>query len=774
VAKGNLVVVESAAKARTIEKFLGRQYRVLACMGHVRDLPKSALGVDVEHDFTPKYLIPKEKKEVVKSLKSEAKEAQTIYLATDPDREGEAIAWHLVTALGLEDRPVRRIEFHEITRGAVRDALAHPRQIDRQRVDAQQARRVVDRLVGFKLSPLLWAKVRPGLSAGRVQSVALRLIVDREQEIEAFVPVEYWSLEADLAKAADNGSRARGDAFRAAAIEREGVKLALQNQGQADEVVLDLEQASFRVRDVRRSERQRNPAAPFTTSTLQQEASRKLSFTARQTMRVAQQLYEGVDVGTRETAGLITYMRTDSVTVADSALSEVRELIGQKYGADYLDEKPRVHRTRSRLAQEAHEAIRPTVASRLPDDVKQYLTRDQFRLYDLIWKRFVASQMASARFDVTTVDIDAAAEGRPRYLFRTTGSVLRFPGFLSVYAEGRDDGEADDDSRQRLPELENGTPLDLLELLPEQHFTQPPPRYTEATLVKMLEEKGIGRPSTYAPTLSTLMDRQYVERLERRFEPTELGRIVNRLLVENFPDIVDVEFTANLEEKLDDVARGEQAWVPLVRTFYEPFGERVEQASVGIERLKVPPEQTDQPCEKCGRFMEIKLGKYGKFLACPGFPACRNAKPILTKTGVLCPTCGGDLVERRGGKARRLFFGCANYPTCSFSTWSRPLPESCPRCGGVQVEAGREKIRCLTCEPEPEKRRAASATRRAAAEDGRNGAATAALVSSANGASNGATVVRRTTRATPKRAAAKSTIKRTKGEKKLVSRSRTS
>jgi DNA topoisomerase I len=769
VAKGNLVVVESAAKARTIEKFLGRQYRVLACMGHVRDLPKSALGVDVEHDFTPKYLVPKEKKEVVKNLKAEAKTAQTIYLATDPDREGEAIAWHLVSALGLGDKPVRRIEFHEITRGAIQDALTHPREIDLQRVDAQQARRVLDRLVGFKLSPLLWAKVRPGLSAGRVQSVALRLIVDREDEIEAFVPVEYWSLEADLAKVPANGRHTRADTFRAAAIERDGVKLALVNQEQADQVVGDLEQATYRVRDVRRSERQRHPAAPFTTSTLQQEASRKLGFSARQTMRVAQQLYEGVDVGTRETVGLITYMRTDSVTVATSALDEVRELIGQKYGPDYLDPQPRIHRTRSRLAQEAHEAIRPTQATRLPDDLKERLTREQFRLYDLVWKRFVASQMASARFDVTSVDIDAAAPDRPAYLFRTTGSVLRFPGFLAVYTEGRDDGEVDDDGKQRLPALVASEPLDLLKLLPEQHFTQPPPRYTEATLVKMLEEKGIGRPSTYAPTLSTIMARQYVERIDKRFHPTELGRIVNRLLVDNFPDIVDVEFTVNLEEKLDGVARGEQAWVPLVRGFYEPFGQRVEQASVGLERQKVPPEPTDQPCEKCGLFMEIKLGKFGKFLACPGFPVCRNAKPILNKTGAFCPTCGGDLVERRGGKAKRLFFGCANYPTCNFSSWSRPVPEPCPKCGGLQVEAGRDKLRCLSCEPEPEQRRIASATRRGSADGGRNG-----VVASAGAVNGIAAAARRESRATTRRVVKKIvSTKRPKGEK-VVSRARTS
>jgi DNA topoisomerase-1 len=748
VAKGNLVVVESAAKARTIEKFLGRQYAVRACLGHVRDLPKSALGVDVEHDFKPKYLVPKEKKEVVKSLKSEAKAAQTIYLATDPDREGEAIAWHLVSALGLEDKPVRRIEFHEVTKSAVQDALAHPRVIDERRVDAQQARRVLDRLVGYRLSPLLWAKVRPGLSAGRVQSVALRLIVDREREIEQFVAEEYWSLEAELAKQLTGGRRLKSDLFRAALTQRQGEKIELKTEADTQAVMADLDGAAYRVADVRHSQRSRNPAAPFTTSTLQQEASRKLGFTARRTMAVAQQLYEGVDVGQRETVGLITYMRTDSVAVAESAVQEVRELIVRKYGQDLLAPTPQVYRTRARLAQEAHEAIRPTLAAREPEQIVSRLTRDQARLYELIWKRFVASQMAPARFDVTTVEIDAQAEARPRYRFRVTGSIMRSPGFLSLYIEGRDDGEVDEEGRPRLPELAPGELLDLLQLLPEQHFTQPPPRYTEATLVKMLEEKGIGRPSTYAPTLSTIMDRQYVERVDKRFEPTELGRVVNDLLVEHFPNIVDVEFTAGMEEQLDDVARGEQAWVPIVRDFYQPFEARVEQLSADLPRVKVPAEITDERCEKCGEPMAIKLGKYGRFLACTGFPNCRNAKPILNKTGAACPECGGDLVERRGGKARRLFFGCANYPACNFSTWSRPSLEACPRCGGLQVEAGRERLRCLRCEPEPEQRRAAASRRPATATAATEG---------------GKSAPRRSTRTTTRRTAARPSGARPKG-----------
>lgn len=703
--KANLVVVESAAKARTIEKFLGKRYTVRACLGHVRDLPKSTLGVDVEHDFAPKYLIPREKREIVNRLKEEARNAERIYLATDPDREGEAIAWHLVSALELDNRRVKRIEFHEITKSAIQAALAHPRDIDDRRVNAQQARRVLDRLVGYRLSPLLWAKVRRGLSAGRVQSVALRLVVDREREIEAFVSQEYWSIEAELARRGERRRRTKRDLFRAALVERNGEKVDLKTEADARAIVQDLENSEFRVLTVRRSERSRNPAAPFTTSTLQQEASRKLGFTAQRTMRVAQQLYEGVDIGAGETVGLITYMRTDSTNVAQSAVEEVRQVIAARYGAEFLEPKPRVYKTRSRLAQEAHEAIRPTLAARTPEELRPYLSAEQFKLYDLIWKRFVASQMASAKFDVTTVEIEATAAGRPTYRLRATGSVLKFAGFLSVYSEGRDDNEVDDEARQPLPELNAGDPLDLVRVIPEQHFTQPPPRYTEATLVKALEEKGIGRPSTYAPILQTIQERHYVEKIDRRFHPTELGKIVNDLLVENFPKIVDVDFTANLEEKLDDVARGEQDWVPVVRDFYEPFEARLEQVSADLPRVSVPAELTDEQCEKCGKPMAIKLGRYGRFLACTGFPECRNAKPLLQKIGVACPECGGDLVERRGGKSRRLFYGCAHYPTCNFRTWARPVAEPCPRCGYLQVEAGKDKLRCLKCEPVPDQRR---------------------------------------------------------------------
>jgi DNA topoisomerase-1 len=710
----NLVIVESAAKARTLEKFLGRNFSVRASMGHVRGLPKSKLGVKVEDEFSPEYVVPKEKREIVKKLKEQAKGAAVVFLATDPDREGEAIAWHLVQAIGLDrdSRQVRRVEFHEVTRNAVLEAIAHPREIDSQRVSAQQARRVLDRLVGYKLSPILWRKVRRGLSAGRVQSVAVRMIVEREREIQDFQPEEYWSLEAELAKRSLTRRRSP-QTFRAALVEKEGEKAELGSHEDVARILADLEGAAYRVTDVRQREQTRNPAAPFTTSTLQQEASRKLNFTAKRTMAVAQQLYEGVELGGKEGVGLITYMRTDSTNVASTALDEARQFIGRQYGPELLPDGPRVYRTRSRLAQEAHEAIRPTSVFRVPGEVKPYLTSEQFRLYDLIWKRFVASQMASAVFDVTTVDVEAASPGRPRYLFRATGSRLKFAGFISIYREGRDDDEVDDEGRAPLPPLESGEQLDLLQLLPEQHFTQPPPRYSEATLVKSLEEKGIGRPSTYAPTISTIQERGYVQRLDRRLFPTELGMLVNDLLVEHFAEIVDVDFTAVMEDKLDEIARGERPWVPVVREFYTPFEQDVERANEVIPKVSVPAEVTDERCEKCGRPMAIKIGRFGKFLACTGFPECRSAKAILSKIGVSCPKCGSELVERRSRKGR-LFYGCSGYPQCDWVSWNRPVNEPCPRCGGLQVIVAKDKLRCLSCEGEPEpvpRRRAAAAGR---------------------------------------------------------------
>jgi DNA topoisomerase-1 len=695
----NLVIVESPAKARTIQKFLGRDFHVDASMGHVRDLPKSALGVDPEHDFAPKYVIPRDKSKIVKELKERAKESQAIYLATDPDREGEAIAWHLATAIGADSKPVRRIEFHEITKEAILRAVKSPRLIDMKRVEAQQARRILDRLVGYNLSPLLWKKVRRGLSAGRVQSVAVRLVVEREREIESFNPVEYWTVEAELAKKPGKGARGKRSIFKAALVQAMGKKPELANEEDAENVLADLKQASYQVADVRVKEQTRAPAPPFTTSTLQQEAGRKLGFTAKRTMAVAQQLYEGLDVGADGEVGLITYMRTDSTQIAETAIHEVRRFIGEKYGVENVPEAPRAYRAKSKLAQEAHEAIRPTSVFREPARIKQHLTTDQFKLYDLIWKRFVACQMASARYEVTTVDVAAqGVQTKGDYLFRANGSLVVFPGFLSLYREGRDDDGQDEDAQKPLPDLAQGEDLNLIKLLSDQHFTQPPPRYSEATLVKALEEKGIGRPSTYAPILSTIQERGYVERVEKRLQPTELGRLVNDLLVENFPDVIDVDFTANMEEKLDDVASGEREWVPVIRDFYGPFHEEIEKAGESIERVKIEPEPTDEVCEKCGRQMVIRMGRFGKFIGCSGFPECRNAKPLLKKIGVACPECGAELVERQT-KKRRTFYGCSRYPECKWTSWQRPVPKPCPQCGGLMVEVGKGEPKCIRCGP---------------------------------------------------------------------------
>ncbi|HZT07366.1 MAG TPA: type I DNA topoisomerase [Chloroflexota bacterium] len=692
-----LVIVESPTKAKTIGKYLGRDYHVLASLGHVRDLPKSKLGVDLDRDFQPQYLIPREKSKTVKELRSEAQRADEIFVATDPDREGEAIAWHLVETIDPGDRPVRRVEFHEITKNAVLAAMANPRAIDAKRVDAQQARRILDRLVGYQISPLLWKKVRRGLSAGRVQSAALRMTVEREREIAAFEPVEYWSIDAELAKRAAT-RRGQPRSFVAGLIEVNGQKAEMPDEQSASAIVRDLEGAGYVVDAIRRREQQRNPPAPFTTSTLQQEASRKLGFTAKRTMMVAQQLYEGIDLADGEGVGLITYMRTDSTNVAQSAIVEARQYIEERHGREMVSETPRTYQTRSRLAQEAHEAIRPTSAYRTPDDVRQFLSRDQARLYELIWKRFIATQMASARIEITTVEVLASREGSSnRYRFRASGSVVLFAGFLSLYTETRDeDAVALDEDRKPLPPLDQGEALDLVDLKPEQHFTQPPPRYTEASLVKALEERGIGRPSTYAPILSTLQDRGYVMRVDRRLEPTELGMLVNDLLVEHFPEVVDVDFTANMEERLDDIAQGRRNRVPVLREFYGPFSATLAAAEQEMERVTPPVELADEVCEKCGRQMVVKLGRFGKFIACPGFPACRNAKPFLVKIGVPCPECESEIVERRTRK-RRVFYGCSRYPECEWTSWSRPLRAPCPTCGGLLVEAGRNRAKCTVC-----------------------------------------------------------------------------
>ena len=727
-----LVIVESPAKARTVGQILGSKYVVAASMGHVRDLPKSTLGVDTEQEFTPKYLTMRDKKELVDGLKTAGAKAAEIFLATDPDREGEAISWHLQAAAGWDKnpKPPKRVVFHEITKQAVEEAFEHPREIDMELVNAQQARRILDRLVGYEISPLLWLRVQLGLSAGRVQSVALRMIVEREREITAFVPQEWWSLEAELHK----GSHppVKPNLFTATLHSAKGArrKLSIGDEDSARSLESELKGAAYSVDGVEKKPRRQRPAPPFITSTLQQDAGRKLRFTAQRTMALAQQLYEGLNVGSDGSVGLITYMRTDSVNVAESAVREARDYIRGRYGKEYTPDKPRAYRTRSKNAQEAHEAIRPTAIGRTPQAMAAYLDRDQLRLYTLIWERMVASQMADALLEATTVEIDAqcVAPSDSVYRFRATGSVLKFPGFRAVYLEGRDD--ATDGDENALPELIAGDALVNRNLEAKQHFTQPPPRFTEATLIREMEEKGIGRPSTYAPTIATLVEREYVEREQRRLQPTELGFTVTDLLTERFADVMDLNFTARMEEDLDSVAQGEMDWVPMLREFYGPFHQAVSEAEQAFsptcdkcERPMImkmgrfgrflactgypecqnirnmrnnadrpPDEETDEVCEKCERPMVIKTGRYGRFLACTGYNAddnpCDNRRNIIKSSGVPCPKCGGDLVERRSRKSGRPFWGCANYPKCDFLVNTQPLPTPCPQCDGMLVDCG--------------------------------------------------------------------------------------
>ncbi len=695
-----LVIVESPTKARTVGRFLGRNYVVEASVGHIRDLPANRLGVDVEHDFTPRYVIPEKKKDVVKKLRSQVRDVDDVYLATDPDREGEAISWHLAETLNLKDaRRVHRVEFHEITRDAIRRAFASPRAINMRLVEAQQARRILDRLVGYSLSPLLRRKIsKRGLSAGRVQSVAVRLIVDREREIENFVAQEYWTIDVELSKLKE-GSRTRSRSFVAKLIQIEGRKLELNDETAATGVVDGLKRSSFVVVDVRQRDVSRHPSAPFTTSTLQQEASRKLGFSAKRTMAVAQQLYEGVSLKGEGNVGLITYMRTDSTNVAASAQSEALEYVKRVYGQEYVPEPPNVYRTKAKGAQEAHEAIRPTSIERTPDAIKGELSQDQLRLYRLIWQRMLASQMESAVYDSVTVDVAAGpASGDRPYLLRATGSTVKFKGFTAVYTEGHDDGDEDDQEKQHpLPKLDVGEALKLHDVRPEQHFTQPPPRYTDATLVKTLEENGVGRPSTYAPTLSTIQERGYVERSGRQLRPTELGKLVTDLLAEHFPDVIDVSFTADMEEKLDEIANDGVPWVGVLSAFYGPFEETLRQADEQMPSVSIAPELAGENCDKCGHPMLIKFGRFGKFIACSNYPACRNTKSFVVKVGVRCPSCHeGELVEKRTRRGR-LFFSCSQYPTCEFALWQRPLSTPCPKCGGLLVEAGRNEARCHEC-----------------------------------------------------------------------------
>ena len=661
----SLVIVESPAKARTISKLLGRNYVVKASQGNVRDLPRSQLGVDIENGYTPKYITIRGRGPILQELRKTQKQVDRVLLATDPDREGEAISWHLAQVLNLDPNEPIRIEFHEITKQAVQEALKHPRQVDQKRVDAQQARRVLDRLVGYKLSPLLWAKVRKGLSAGRVQSVAVRLICDREAEIEQFVPEEYWNITAHFL-------RKDGQKFQAQLRRKAGKKFEMKDEAAAKQVLVDLEKAEYIVTAVKSRQRQRKPAAPYTTSTLQQDASTRLGFGAQKTMLIAQQLYEGLELGSAGSVGLVTYIRTDSTRVAEQAQREAANLIKNLYGPEYVPKTPPVYKSRA-TAQGAHEAIRPTSVELLPDQVKEYLSRDQYRLYKLIWERFVASQMAPALFDVLSVDIEAKD-----YMFRATGSTLRFAGFtkaLSNYTF----------TEEILPPLEEGEKLKCTKLEPEQHFTSPPPRYTEAMLVKTLEELGIGRPSTYATIIQTIQKRGYVVLEEKRFVPTELGQIVVSILTEHFPDIVDVEFTAQMEEKLDAIELDKANWIQVIDEFYQPFEESLQRAMGAIEEVELADEVTDEICENCGRNMVIKHGRFGPFLACPGFPECRNTKPLLEEIGVNCPNCGGKIVKRRSKRGRQ-FFGCANYPDCDFTSWAEPTGEKCPACGDILVK----------------------------------------------------------------------------------------
>jgi len=692
-----MVIVESPAKARTIGRFLGRGYAVEASVGHVRDLPSNRMGVDIEHDFEPRYVIPAKKKDIVKALRTRAKTASEVYLATDPDREGEAIAWHLRAALERQIRgiPVRRVEFHEITPKAIEQAFSHPRDIDQARVDAQQARRILDRVVGYTLSPLLRDKMgRKGLSAGRVQSVTLRLICEREREIQVFAPVEYWSIEAELKKQ-QPANKKEAQSFRAKLVKARGQDPDLKNEADAQGIVADLEGATYEVQKVTRRERKRRPAPPFMTSTMQQEASRKLRFTAKKTMAVAQALYEGKDIGGGERVGLITYMRTDSLNVAEAAQSEARQVILERYGEPYLPASPPQYKTRSKGAQEAHEAIRPTGVRRDPASLKPYLTRDELRLYTLIWKRFVASQMAPAILDQTSIDILAGRPGGEKpYLFRATGSVIKFPGFLKVYEESREEGDqGEKGAGVRLPPLQKGEALDLVQLLPKQHFTQPPPRYTDASLIRALEEYGIGRPSTYAPTLTTLLQRWYVERVDKKLVPTELGFTVNDLLVEFFADVDNVGFTAGMEEKLDSIARGEQSWVPMLDEFYGPFARQVEIAREKMPRTEYRPEPTGELCPECGEPLVIRRGRRGKFIGCSGWPKCRYTAPIPLPD-VTCPECGAAVVERRTRKGRR-FYGCINWrpdddTSCQWTSWKKPKGE---KEGQATGEQGRSPAR---------------------------------------------------------------------------------
>ena len=654
-----LIIVESPAKANTIKKFLGGNTKVVASMGHIRDLPKSKMGIDIKNDFEPQYINIRGKGELIKNLKKEAKIAKKVYLATDPDREGEAIAWHLAHVLDIENEKNNRITFNEITKGAVQKAIKNPRNIDENLVDAQQARRVLDRIVGYKISPVLWKKVRRGLSAGRVQSVAVKLIVDREEEIEKFIPQEYWNIYVELLDEKTNKT------FEAKFFGRNNKKQDINSKEEVDNILKDIKNAKYEVKEVKNGERKKTPAPPFTTSTMQQEASRKLGFTLKKTMSVAQGLYEGVKIPEKGLVGLITYMRTDSTRISNEARSVAKEEIIKRYGEKFYDN--RFYKTNSD-SQDAHEAIRPTYPDIDPEDIKDSLTKDQYKLYKLIYNRFLASQMSNAIYDTISVSIDAN-----NYTFKASGQTLKFKGFMSLYVESEDKNIEEENSK--IPDLENGDIVKEKNINPKQSFTEPPARYTEASLVKALEEKGIGRPSTYSPTITTILDRRYVEKEQKQLVPTDLGKVVNKLLIENFPDVINVEFTAEIEEEFDSIAEGNAKWKKIIKEFYDPFEKVVQKVEKELEHVELEEEISDVPCDKCGRLMVIKYGRYGKFLACPGYPECKNAKPLVITIDEPCPKCGAK-VQIRKSKKRRNYYICENNPkSCDYISWNKPKKE---------------------------------------------------------------------------------------------------
>ena len=652
-----LIIVESPAKAGTIKKFLGGNTKVVASMGHIRDLPKSKLGVNIENNFEPEYINIRGKGDLIKSLKDDAKKAKKVYLATDPDREGEAIAWHLAHILDIDENDTCRVTFNEITKKAVQEAIKKPRKVNKNLIDAQQARRVLDRIVGYKISPILWAKVRKGLSAGRVQSVAVKLIVDREEEIEKFIPEEYWNILVELLK--------NKESFKARLVGKDGKKLELKSKEEVDEVLKNIEQSEYIVKEVKKAQRKRTPAPPFTTSTMQQEASRKLGFTLKKTMSVAQGLYEGVSVGEKGTVGLITYMRTDSTRISDVARAAAKEQIEKVYGEEYYEN--RFYKTNEE-AQDAHEAIRPTYIELTPSMVKESLTNEQYKLYNLIYNRFLASQMSQAIYDTVTVEIDAN-----KYNFRANGQTLKFKGFMALYVESKDNEEKEEDGQ--IPEVEEGEKLIKQKIEPIQSFTEPPPRYTEASLVKALEEKGIGRPSTYSPTITTILERRYIEKDKKQLLPTNLGKVVNKLLVESFTNVVSEAFTAEMEDKFDNIALGKQEWKKVIEEFYEPFNKDLEKANKELEHVEMVEEISDVPCDLCGRMMVIKYGRFGKFLACPGYPECKNTKPLVETIDIPCPNCGGKIQVRKT-KKRKNYYICENNPkSCEYISWNKPQKE---------------------------------------------------------------------------------------------------